>query len=321
MSSIRNPQWGNDAYALRMKQIESLKQYFPALKEITKDCLFEIPVVLPSRKTVLMRISLQRDFPYQPPSLQIVPQVSHKFVDPQMNVVPQVHEKLAVWSVHTNLGKTVYEVVQKFVQDPPQILGQLSATNLNGYSEMPPAYGNAANTTTNSNSTPVPSIPSSFPDLDNKTGEELNEMLSNEDLYKDFFDNLEGVKNMRQLRDELRDGNEELAKKNIARGQEIDDLRKLLQDKQEEVKQQRQELERKVQRQQQIMQQFSTPVLIQKLSDAANIADTESEQTATDFLNGDIADHKDFIKKFMDQRKIYHLRAAKRESLSMALPR
>jgi hypothetical protein len=39
-----------------------------------------------------------------------------------MNVSPQAHENLARWTVHSNLGKTVFETVQKFMMDPPQIL-------------------------------------------------------------------------------------------------------------------------------------------------------------------------------------------------------
>ena len=73
--------------------------------------------------------------------------------------------------------------------------------------------------------------------------------------------------------------------KNIARETEIDDLRKLLLEKQQEIKQQQQEFEQKIQRQQQIMQQFSPASLIQKLGEAASVADNESEQTASTFLD------------------------------------
>lgn len=34
-----------------------------------------------------------------------------------------MHEKLASWNVHTNLGKTVFEISQKLIQDQPQVLG------------------------------------------------------------------------------------------------------------------------------------------------------------------------------------------------------
>jgi hypothetical protein len=50
-----------------------------------------------------------------------------------MLVIPTAHENLARWSVHASLGisfviqsshktgKTVYEIIQKFMQDPPLI--------------------------------------------------------------------------------------------------------------------------------------------------------------------------------------------------------
>jgi hypothetical protein len=66
---------------------------------------------------------LGQDFPYQAPGLQITPQViQHRFVNDQMYVMPQMHEKLATWNLHTNLGKTVYEISQKLIQDQPQVL-------------------------------------------------------------------------------------------------------------------------------------------------------------------------------------------------------
>jgi hypothetical protein len=56
--------------------------------------------------------------------------------------------------------------------------------------------------------------------------------------------------------------------------------------------------------------------LIEKLNDAATTAEDESDGLARKFLNADM-DQKDFIKEFMEKRKLYHLRSAKKESLAM----
>jgi hypothetical protein len=41
-----------------------------------------------------------------------------------MCVIPAAHENLARWGIHVSLGKMVYEIVQKFIQEPPQILAK-----------------------------------------------------------------------------------------------------------------------------------------------------------------------------------------------------
>jgi len=351
---LRNPQWGNEAFALRYKQVDSLRQYFPTLKEITKDSLYEIAITLPSRKTITLRIILGPEFPYQAPSLQITPQaVQHRFVNDQMYVMPQMHEKLATWNLHTNLGKTVYEITQKFIQDQPQVLDSrpaptMSNSYVGGYpttGEPPPPYGLYANGTPNRptlsnmppNATPGPSpsstsstnsqqirtpaIPTSFPELEQKSTAELTELISHEDAFQALFDALEVVKTMRQLRDDLRDGNEELARKNVTRTAEVDELHQQLNSKKDTLSQLRTAVEQKTQRQQQIMQQLSPQVLVERLADAAAIADGESEEIASAFLDGSSVDgdYKEFIKKFTEKRKTFHLRAAKKESTLMSL--
>jgi ESCRT-I complex subunit VPS37 len=52
------------------------------------------------------------------------------------------------------------------------------------------------------------------------------------------------------------------------------------------------------------------------LTFAAHQAEQDSDGLANRFLSGEM-DYKDFIKEFMEKRKLYHLRAAKKESLMM----
>lgn len=347
--TLRNPQWGNEAFALRYKQVDSLRQYFPTLKEISKDQTYDISIVLPSRKQITLRIMLGPDFPYQAPGLQIMPAVAHRFVNEQtMMVLPQMHEKLATWNLHTNLGKTVYEITQKLIQDQPQVLGSSGPTGTYapGYpntGEPPPPYGMptastggrpssggplptqqppaTSTTPPPTNQIRTPAIPTSFPELEQKSTTELTELLSNEDQFVSLYEGLDVVKTMRQLRDELRDGNEELARKNVARTAEVEELRKLLNSKKDTLGELKAALDQKIQRQQQIMQQLSPAVLVERLAEAAAVAEGESEEIASSYLDGTTADmdYKDFIKKFTEKRKLYHLRAAKKESTLMSL--
>jgi len=82
------------------------------------------------------------------------------------------------------------------------------------------------------------------------------------------------------------------------------------------MQQQRLAFDAKAQRQQEVLQQFSTPHLIDRLAVAAQEAEMESDAIANKFLSGE-KDYKDFIREFMDKRKLFHLRSAKKESLMM----
>jgi len=47
-------------------------------------------------------------------------------------------------------------------------------------------------------------IPSSFPELQHKSGSELMQLLSDENEFSRFFDNLEAVKTSKRVRDDLK---------------------------------------------------------------------------------------------------------------------
>jgi hypothetical protein len=139
--------------------------------------------------------------------LQIYPPVQHRLVDPQsFTVIPGAHENLGRWAVHASLGKTVYEIVAKLMQEPPTILPPPTSTPSTGqpsfnppppysnpssrgplpysnssFSGGPPPYSNPPSTggyTTPPSSsaqpsqqthTPLPVIPSSFPEIESKS--------------------------------------------------------------------------------------------------------------------------------------------------------
>jgi len=331
--------WGsqNDAQNLRLKQIDSLRQLFPTVREMQRDLVYEIAfTITPARRQMNLRISLPKEFPQQLPTLQLLPaNCSHRLLDRQGYVLSQAHENLMRWTVHASLGKTVYEIVQKFMQEPPQLMESLPPQQQQqspvSYpypqsASQPPTYppqNNSPYPPTRQPSipeqithTPLPEVPSLFPELEGKTPTELSQLLNDENEFKKFFDNLGAVTTLRKVRDDLKNNTEELAKKNFAKEVEIEQLRKENAARMKIVEEKREAFQQKAQQQTEVMKRFSTPALIEQLSDAATIAEKASDVVAEKFLSGGM-DYKEFIKEFIEKRKIFHLRAVKKESLMM----
>jgi len=338
----------SEVQKIRAKQIDSLRQFFPTVKEVTKDQVFEVPIQLPNRSTIKLIINLPPDFPRIPPILQLSPTVQHPLVDSNMYISPAAHDNLSRWAVHVSLGKTVYEIVQKFMKQPPVIGPPLpqkypnlstsaypnpsmipSQSNPPPNQDYPPQPNYSQSNYSQPNFPPQPNIPSqsalpvsrpsvpaTFPELDSKGVNELTLLLNDETEFAKFFENLPSVITSKKLREDLKSSNQELAQKILAKEAEVEKLRQEVAGKNDSIKEKRSTFELKLQRQQEVVKKFSTPALIDKLSEKAQEADEASEALAKQFHSGGM-DHKEFIKTYMETRKLYHLRSAKRESMAM----
>jgi len=279
--------------------------------------------------------------------LQIYPPVQHPAVDSQnMCVLPSAHESLARWSVHNNLGKTVFEVVQRLMREPPTLL-PASATpsmpaaspspavplantqprNISGSSVPPPAYPGLTNPSSSSSSasssspsnnaqTALPSVPSSFTELNNKTTGELSALMSDEGELLRFFDSLSSVQTIKTLKEDVKKSYDDTLRNISVKEAQAEKLKRDMQQRQLLTTEKRKELDKYLAKQNEVMKQFSTSSLIEKLGEAASTAEAQSEQCAVRFLNGNM-ELKDFVREFSLLRETYHLRAAKKESLTM----
>ncbi|PRP74891.1 vacuolar sorting protein [Planoprotostelium fungivorum] len=169
----------------------------------------------------------------------------------------------------------------------------------------------------NTSHTPLPTIPSTFQELETRTASELAVLLNDEVEYDTFFNSLSCVQTMKQVRDDLRTKNEEVAKRGLSKESELELLQREIMSRHRVISEKKAILEGKLQKQQEIMKQFSTASMINNLEVAAGEAERSSDRTAEQFLNGTI-DQKTFIQNFMQERKLFHLRSAKKESLMMS---
>ena len=187
------------------------------------------------------------EFPTKPPILQLVSKTpfQHPHVDQRGYILPSLHPKFQNWTARDNLGKMVFEIAQALtmpVNNPPQPFGnnppnsnplpqygsnpnpppQYSSNppqpfgNNPPKSNPPPQYGSNNQFGSNSGKTefeplPVPKAPTNFPDLQDKSVEELQFLLSDEDGFSLFLEDQEFIKNLKTLREGIMDQNEESA--------------------------------------------------------------------------------------------------------------
>ncbi|GAQ81808.1 hypothetical protein KFL_000910270 [Klebsormidium nitens] len=155
---------------------------------------------------------------------------------------------------------------------------------------------------------PMPGIPTTFPSLRDKSAEELQRLLTDPSAYKAFLSSIESVKHAEKLRDDLRSSNLDLAHRNLARENEVSELRNQCNIiRTTEVAAARQQLDEAQRREKAISSRFSPQSLLDRLHRAAKEIDEESDNLHDDFLRGRI-ELSEFMPKYKQLRILYHKR-------------
>ncbi|KAF7722821.1 hypothetical protein EC973_002666 [Apophysomyces ossiformis] len=127
-----------------------------------------------------------------------------------------------------------------------------------------------------------------------------------------FFNSLERVQRMKTVEEELRNGNENLAHKNLGREDQLLRLRAEVNDMEKEYRAVKADFEEKERQQQEAFSRFTASTVLTRLKASVYESDELSESVAQSFLDGNL-DHDSFVKQFRELRKVYHLRASKLE--------
>lgn len=133
-------------------------------------------------------------------------------------------------------------------------------------------------------------------------------LLTDQTAYNAFFHSLEQVARMNHVADELKKGNVELARANLAREATIGELRtqcRIIRGTELAAAQEKLEEARK--REREILQQRSPAALLDRLAEAAQDTDNESEELNRRFLAGEV-DLNEFIRSYRKIREVYHTR-------------
>ncbi|PIN21470.1 hypothetical protein CDL12_05815 [Handroanthus impetiginosus] len=145
--------------------------------------------------------------------------------------------------------------------------------------------------------------------LKDKSVDELRKLLSDKDAYQNLLLSLEPVKTQNRVRDELRNETLQLARENLEKEPRIMELRnqcRIIRTTELATAQEKlHELERK---KEETLKYYSPSSLLNRLQDAMNKTDEESDKLHRQLLDREI-DLSAFVQKYKKMRYTYHKRA------------
>lgn len=311
---------------------------------------------------ITFRVTLPPLFPDQPPQVVLLARCAPHALLNQYSVVQHQDLTVGRWSSNSSLADVLAVVFGEFKQHPPKIVsyappppmphnpqppapittttgtGTSSATSstqqqqqqpqpyTQGPSPSPaPAPSSSDGDRTSPNSRPhmqVPTVPSAFPEVDQLTQKQVEELLSDGTAggteWKRFFEGLEFVKNLESLYTSFKDENQSIATSNMSKDQELVAMYNRNKELNKELGELKSTLDEKVRDREAINQRYSPMQLLQLLKRKIDEAEEESDAVAERFMrdggdtNGTTSiDH--FIDAFLEKRSLMHMRLAKKD--------
>ncbi|KAL2631280.1 hypothetical protein R1flu_015966 [Riccia fluitans] len=162
-------------------------------------------------------------------------------------------------------------------------------------------------------------VSSTLPVLKDKSADELRGLLLEKDLYNAFLHSLDQVRHLDTVRDDLKKGNIDLARHNLGKEAEIAELKnQCMIIRNTQLAAAREKFEEVEKREKEVNARCSPAALLERLHDAANVADEESEKIHQQLLSGEI-ELGEFISKYKKERILYHKRSLTRMAAMTSL--
>jgi len=167
-----------------------------------------------------VKLYLDGDFPQNRPRIQLIPIFQHPSLDENGFFKNESNEGLLKWSLHKNIGRILYELVCSLVQNPPIFRGSQPRTNKSTIQSNNPSIN-----VKNESTVVVVPIPSSFPEVNALSEEELLELLNNESKLDEFIEKLKPTETIK-VKTDLYENNQKSKDDNAAlQKKEVDILR------------------------------------------------------------------------------------------------
>ncbi|KAJ3406745.1 Vacuolar protein sorting-associated protein 37C [Chytridiales sp. JEL 0842] len=148
--------------------------------------------------------------------------------------------------------------------------------------------------------------------LENKTLEELEELLTDDRAFEQLLFQLPSIQSLTKTKSEYISFNASQAQSNLAHQTTLTNLRTSMREHQDTFKRLKNEYEDALRQHQEASVKFEPAYLLSRLRSGVGEAEEVSESISTEFLEGKVG-VEDFIKNFRETRKVYHLRAIKLE--------
>ncbi len=267
---------------------------------------------------LVIRVTLPPNFPDAPPRAEVqTAGVRHPWVDKVGAIVGC--SSLYSWNQHSRLAHVVGDIMQQFVQNPPQVNASSNSTtpypgNSQGGSRdsRRSSISKTRQDSADDDGVFIPPTPDSFPELDNMTLEELKTLQSDETEFRKLFNSQNVPTMVREMHEQITKSNQDQARKNLQFKESIEQLQQDVLAQQTEAVEQWKEFEGLSKRHKTAMAQFDPLRLLTQLEASFSSLDDESEMLSREFLDEEVP-LSDFIKRELDLRKLYHLRRAKAE--------
>ncbi|KAI7858297.1 hypothetical protein BDC45DRAFT_602854 [Circinella umbellata] len=298
---------------IKQQHITSLYTHNNNVTVIIEGQMYELPCTFSDLSASLL-VNLPPEFPEAPPIITVSPNgMRHPWIE--SDVVIQDVLTPSGWSTNQALlGKIVNGIIEEFMQRPPARKNTNGSNNNNETQArtLEESYGHR----------PPPPVPAAQPSsalttaeygsIANKSAEELEQLLTDDIAFELFFSSFERIRSMKTVQEELRNGNENLAQKNIGKEDTVLKLRSEAKELDEEYRKLRSEFDEKERQQHEAFNRFSSSTVLTRLKASVYESDELSESVGQSFLDGNL-DHDSFVKQFRELRKVYHLRASKLE--------
>jgi len=164
----------------------------------------------------------------------------------------------------------------------------------------------------------VPDVPASFSQLQEMSLSELQALENDEDKLLQLILEMPEIRKIAETRAELCSKNEEQAKQNLTYKPVLEDRKRMLLEKYDQLNDLKQKMEELYAKQNEVREQFSPSSLQVNLKVAAVEAEEQAEKIAEEFLDGKHS-VQEFNKKYMERRKLAYLRKAKEEKLGQLM--
>ncbi|CAJ1965427.1 unnamed protein product [Cylindrotheca closterium] len=188
-------------------------------------------------------------------------------------------------------------------------------------SQAPPSYeifAKQTNTPPRPNpppDVPLPAIPQTFPTVDTMERDELDSKMGEDFAFQAYVQALPVYEELQTIRSGKAEEVKKLAEENLSKESELKELHQSVAAKQKELHEKITAFEVLEKQQNDLCQPPDKKITLKKLNKAKKEAFEKAEEYAEEWIQDGAASVDDFVKEFVELRKVHHLRGAKMEIL------